>query len=206
MESQALPLSLRLNPSTAMLCLSLREQTEAGTLWSLLSTIGGLLSIQSQLCHMFVPLEAPRPFLQLAPLSPGLSSVRGRKSLSPSQVSGSELWIEGTIYQNSPHSESLQPSLFIFPIAFWEPTSCSSLSRFIIKGLGKKAWLLSSQTDPAWRGQDGTTSFSKLALSQSVESCFLLEQASSVISPFWKSHSTQPLDAPSSHPQPLPCS
>lgn len=66
----------------------------------------GHLPIQSQLCHMFVPLEAPRPFLQLAPLSPGLSSVRGGKSLSPSQVSGSELWIEGTIYRNSPRSES----------------------------------------------------------------------------------------------------
>lgn len=90
----------------------------------------------------------------------------------------------------------------IFPIAFWEPTSCSSLSRFIIKGLGKKAWLLFSQTDPAWRGQDGTTSFSKLALSQSVELCFLLEQASSVKSPLWTSQCTPPSDTPSPYPTP----
>lgn len=32
----------------------------------------GHLPTQSQLCHMCAPLEAPKPFLQLAPLSPGL--------------------------------------------------------------------------------------------------------------------------------------
>lgn len=66
-----------------------------------------------------------------------------------------------------------------FPVAYsGSPHPGSSLLLFIVGSLGKNAWLLFSQTDPACRGQDGTTSFSKFAPSRSIESCFLLDQAS----------------------------
>lgn len=73
---------------------------------------------------------------------------------------------------------SSPPSLF-FPIAYsGSPHPGSSLLLFITGRLGKNACLLFSQTDPACRGQEGTTSFSKFAPSWSIESCFLLDRAS----------------------------
>lgn len=70
-------------------------------------------------------------------------------------------------------------ALSIFLIAFWEPKSGFSWPLFIPVGLGK-ACFLPSLTNPAQRGQDGTTSFGKLAPSRSIESRFLSDQASSL--------------------------
>lgn len=121
----------------------------------------GHLLTQSQPCPTFVPLEAPGPFPQLTPLSAGLCRSRVGEALSPSQVSGSTLWLEGTLRLKA----RTQNPLYFFPVASWEPTSCSCVSRLSSRVLGGKAWLLSSQTEPVWGGQDGTTSFSNSALS-----------------------------------------
>lgn len=129
----------------------------------------GHLTTQNQLCHTFVPLEAPRPFLQPSLCLQGFGGSGEEVSFSKPGVR-IRICIEGTIQLNGPHSESFAACpLYFFPLHSGSPHPGSSLSSFIIKGLGKKAWLLSSQTDTAWRGQDGTTSFGKLALSQSVE-------------------------------------
>lgn len=67
-----------------------------------------------------------------------------------------------------------QPSLLIFcsPLEYSKGLHPgSSLLVFTNGSLGKKVWLQFSQTDPAWRGQDETTSFSKFTPSWSSESC-----------------------------------
>lgn len=91
------------------------------------------------------------------------------------------------------------PSLFFCPVAFWEPTSWLFSALFTISGL-EKAWRLSSQTDPAQRGQAGTTSFNKLAPRRSVELCFL---GSGIWKFPWKPQSTQLLAASSGKLPPL---
>lgn len=80
--------------------------------------------------------------------------------------------------QLSLHLDSFT-ALSIFLIAFWEPKSGFSWPLFIPVGLGK-ACFLPSLTNPAQRGQDGTTSFGKLAPSRSIESRFPSDQASSL--------------------------
>lgn len=102
----------------------------------------------------------------------------GRKVPVSNPGRGSESWIEGTVQLNSPHPEPLvaRPLSFFFsPRCILETHILAlPLPLFIVWGLGNKAWFLSTQTDPAWRGQDGTTSFSTSAPSQSVESCFYI--------------------------------
>lgn len=129
----------------------------------------GHLTTQNQLCHTFVPLEALRPFLQPSLCLQGFGGSGEEVSFSKPRCQDQNLYRR----HHSAERPSFRilcslPSLF-FPLHSGSPHPGSSLSSFIIKGLGKKAWLLSSQTDTAWRGQDGTTSFGKLALSQSVE-------------------------------------
>lgn len=81
------------------------------------------------------------------------------------------------------HRSAQQPALRIlcslplrFPIAFWESTSWL----FSVTCHDQESWEEGLApvfpTDPAWRGQDGTTSFSKLALSPSIESSFPVDQ------------------------------
>lgn len=114
--STALPLSPRLKPPKSHAVLA-TPRTNRG--WNIVVPAEhqrGPLPTQSQLCHTLTPLEAPRPFLQPAHLSPGLWRGGGERSLSPSQVSGSESWIEGTFQLNSPHPESFAAAL---PLCFF---------------------------------------------------------------------------------------
>lgn len=133
----------------------------------------GHLTTQSQLCHTFVPLEAPRSFLQLSLCLQGFGGSGEGGLFFRAKCQDQNLYRRHHSAERPSFSILCSlPSLF-FPLHSGSPHPGSSLSRFIIKGLGKKTWLLSSQTDTAWRDQDGTTSFGKLALIQNVELCSL---------------------------------
>lgn len=133
----------------------------------------GHLTTQSQLCHTFVPLEAPRPLLQLSLCLQGFGGSGERGLFLRAKCQDQNLYKRHHSAEQPSFRILCSPPSLFFPLHSESPHPGSSLSHFIIKSLGKKAWLLSSQTDTAWRGRDGTTSFGKLALSQSIESCSL---------------------------------
>lgn len=201
-RSTALPLSLRPKPPTPVLCLPLREQTEAGTLWSLLSTMGSPPHPEPAVSHACAP-GGPTALPPAGPLVSRALEGQG-KEVSVSKPSVRiRLWIEGIVQLNKPAPRTLcGPLSLCSPLHSGSPHPGPSLSLFIIGSLGKAAWLLSSQTGPAWRGRDGTTSFSRFAPSQSVELWFPVDQASSVKSPLWKSQSPQPSAASAGKPSP----
>lgn len=130
-----------------------------------------------------VPLEAHSPSFS-CPLVSRASRVRGRRFLSASQCQDESRGEKAAFCSTACTQNPLQPSLFLLPIAFWAPASWPFSATLHHRVSWEEG--LSSQTDPAWGGQDGTTSFSKLAPSWSIELCYLFDQASSVTSPLWK--------------------
>lgn len=129
---------------------------------------------------------SPEALCLAGPLCPGLWMVVGERSLSPTKYHDQNCCRKAPLSSTAPpHPEffAAQPTLFYF--FFF---SCRILEAHflalgpfsIIWGLGNKAWPLSTQSDPAWRGRAGTTSFST---SRSVESRLTLGQASPVESP-----------------------
>lgn len=162
-RSAALPLSPRLKPPDSHSALA-APRTDRG--WNFMVPAvpcRGQVPTQSRLHRTLVPPEAPRPFPQLCP---GRWRVMGEGSPSPAQEEDQNRGGKAPFSSTARTQSLLQPALFIFlfPVAFWEPTSRLSFAPFPSSGdLGIKAWLLSTQTDPAWRGQDGTTSFSTSA-------------------------------------------
>ena len=151
-----------------MLRLPLQGQTETGTLWSLLSTRGVPSPPRAIVSHAHALLPTDRL----------VSRALGRQGR---EVSVSKPSVRIRVVERRPPFSTAactqnplqQPSLLIPPpLEYSEGLHPgSSLLLFTSGSLGKKVWLQFSQTDPAWRGQDETTSFSKFTPSWSSKSC-----------------------------------
>lgn len=122
-------------PLTPAPCLQLQGQTEAGALWSLLST-GGVASPPRTTCVIYLrPWKPQGPLSSWLPVSRALEG-HGRKVPVSSHVSGSESWIQGTVQLGSPHPEFFAAHpLYCLPIAFWEPASWLFLAPFPPSGV-----------------------------------------------------------------------
>lgn len=123
-----------------MLCLPFREQTEAGTLWSLLSTVG------------LSPRPEPAASHARAPGSPEVLPPAGplvSREVSVSKPSVRIAVVDGRQRSTARTQNPLQLSFLIFfpPLHSASPHPGSSLSLFMIKSLGKKASLPPSRTD-----------------------------------------------------------
>lgn len=159
--------------------------TEAGAWWSLPSPAGVTSPPRASRVTHVCPWKPRGPLSSWSPVSWALDGRGGKVPVS-NQVSRSELLQEGTAQLNSPPTPRIlcspaHPLLFFFFPCRILGAHFLALGPFsIIWGLGNKAWPLSTQSDPAWRGRAGTTSFST---SRSVESRLTLGQASPVESP-----------------------
>lgn len=100
-------------PPTPTLCLPFREQTEAGTLWSLLSTVGSSPCPEPAVSHARAP-GGPEVLPPAGPLVSRALERQGREiSVSKPSVR-SQSWIEGSVQQPALRILCSLPSLF-FP-------------------------------------------------------------------------------------------
>lgn len=190
-----------------MLRLPLQGQPETGTLWSLLSTRGVPSPPRAVVSHAHAP-GSPTALLPTDLLvSRPLEGQERKVSISKPSVR-IRVMERRPPFSTVAHTQNAlqQPSLLIFfsPLEYSEGLEYSeslhpgsSLLLFTSGSLGKKVWLQFSQTDPAWRGQDETTSFSKFTPSWS-------RSGIQVTRSFQTSQSTQPAAASSGKPPPPP--
>lgn len=125
-------------PPTPTLCLPFREQTEAGTLWSLLSTVGSSPCPEPAVSHARAP-GGPE-VLPPAGLLVSRALEGQRREFSVSKLSVRITVVDRRQRSTVSTQNPLQPSFFIFPpLHSGSPHPGSSLSPFMIKSLGKKA-------------------------------------------------------------------
>lgn len=105
-----------------MLCLPFREQTEVGTLWSLLSTVGSPPRPEPVVSHARAP-GSPEVLPPAGPLVSRALEGQGREAFV-SKPSVRIAIVDRRQHSTARTQNPLQPSFFIFfPVAFWESTS-----------------------------------------------------------------------------------
>lgn len=130
--------------------------------------------------HTLVPMECPKTHPPAGPFISRVLEDQGRAVSASKPISESRIrTMDRRRTQLSLHLDSFTAISLYFSHCILGAQIWLFLATFHPLGLGK-ACFLSSQTNPAQRGQDGTTSFGKLAPSRSIESWFLSDQASSL--------------------------